>query len=60
MTTIIFNSKDKEQKRFTKATAKLAFSVLSRIQGRTGWWAKIEYDDGDSEVFHYVNGKWVN
>lgn len=60
MTITVFNSKDKEQKKITKATSKLAFSVLDRITGKEGWWAKAEYDDGDFDILHYVNGGWSN
>lgn len=60
MTITIFNSKDKEQKKFTKETRELALRVLDRIQGKSGWWAKAEYEDGDSEIFHFNNGEWVN
>ena len=60
MTITIFNSKDKEQKKFHKVTRKIALATLDRIHGKAGWWAKAEYDDGDYEVFHYVNGYWCN
>ena len=60
MTITIFNSKDKEQKKITKETRKLALKVLNRIQGKSGWWAKAEYEDGDREIFYFANGEWKN
>ena len=60
MTITIFNSKDKEQKKLQKETRALALRVLDRIQGKNGWWAKAEYEDGDREIFYFVNGEWVN
>lgn len=60
MTITIFNSKGKVQKRFTKVSSKLAFSVLARIQGKEGWWAKAEYKNGDGDILLYVNGEWKN
>ena len=60
MTITIFNSKDKEQKKITKETFKLAVKALERIQGKNGWWAKAEYEDGDSDIFYFVDGEWKN
>lgn len=60
MTITIYNSKNKEQKKFHKETRKIALATLDRIQGKAGWWAKAEHDDGDSEVFRYGNGEWYN
>lgn len=59
MTITIFNSKDKEQKTFTKYTSRIAFKVLDRIAGKKGWWAKAE-ENGNFDILHYVNGEWVN
>ena len=60
MVITIYNSKDKEQRRFKKATFELAVKVLDGIKGKKGWYAIAEYDDGDEDVFHYVNGEWMN
>ena len=62
MTITIFTSKDKEQKKITKVSRILALKVLDRIQGKIGWWAKAEYEDGDREIFHFsmANGRISN
>lgn len=56
----IYNSKDKEQRKIRKATDTLALRVLNRIQGKNGWWAKAEEDCGNYDIYHYVDGEWIN
>ena len=60
MTVTIFNSKDKVQKIFKKETYKLAVKVLDRIQGKNGWYAKVEEDNGWFDIFHYIDGVWMH
>ena len=60
MTVTIFNSKNKVQKIYKKETYKLAIKVLDRIQGKNGWWAKVEEDNGSYDIFHYIDGVWMN
>lgn len=60
MTVTIYNSKDKEQRRFRKENYKLALKVLDRIQGKNGWYAKVEEENGSYDIFHFVDGVWMN
>lgn len=60
MTITIYNSKDKEQKKITKVTSKLAYKVLDRVAGKNGWWARAEEENGNFDILHFVNGEWVN
>lgn len=55
----IYNSKGNEQKQFTKANINLAFGVLNRIEGKTGWWARAENRNGVFAILNYINGQWV-
>lgn len=57
MTITIFNSKDKEQKKIIDVTST---AVLDSVKGKDGWWAKVECENGDYDVFHYFNGGWSN
>jgi hypothetical protein len=60
ITVTIYNSKDKVQKQFKNSTWRLAMQVLDRVRGKIGWYAKAEYDDGDMDILHYLNGEWYN
>jgi hypothetical protein len=60
ITVTIFNTKDKVQKKFIKETWKLAMKVLDRCVGKRGWWARVDYKDGDFEIFHYMSNGWSN
>lgn len=60
MTVTIFNSKNKVQKIYKKETYKLAVKVLDRIQGRNGWYAKVAEECGSYDIFHYIDGVWMN
>lgn len=60
MTITIYNSKNKEQEKIKKESRKLALKVLDRIQGKNGWWARAEEENGDFDILHFVNGEWVN
>lgn len=60
MTVTIYNSKDKEQRKYKKESYKLAVKVLDRIQGKNGWYAKVEEDNGSYDIFHYIDGVWMN
>lgn len=56
MTVTVYNSNDKVLRKIKKAS----YELLDRIKGKKGWYAIAEYDDGDKDVLHYVNGDWIN
>ena len=58
MTVTIYNSKDKEQRKFKKETYNLAVKVLDRIQGKNGWYAKVEEDNATQyDYIKYLENK---
>lgn len=56
----IYNSRAKIQGTFESSSFRLASAELAKVKGKSKWYARLEYEDGDSEIFHYSNGEWNN
>ena len=60
MKVTVFNSKGKIQKTIEQSTFTLAMSDLDKVKGKSNWYARLDYADGDCDTFHYVHGEWCN